>query len=72
MGGTQAASDLYGRTLENIFRTRSQNSLPIFMCTNSSNVIDSFDGAIQQSIGSLMSFVEMVPVVGADFRKLKR
>ena len=62
------ASDLFGKILEEIFRTRSQNSLPIFMCTNSPNVADSFVGPIKTSITSLMSCVRMVPVLGKDFR----
>jgi len=66
---TDSASDLFGRTLENIFRTRSQNCLPVFMCTNSPNVIDSFVGSIKLSIESLMNYVDIVPVVGSDFRK---
>jgi DNA replication protein DnaC len=68
MGNTNS-SDLYGRTLENIFRTRSQNTLPTFMCTNSPNVIESFSGPIKESIESLMNYVEIVPVLGNDFRK---
>lgn len=61
-------SDLFGKILEQIFRTRSQNSLPILMCTNSPNVTESFVGPIKQSITSLMSCVKMVPVLGKDFR----
>jgi DNA replication protein DnaC len=72
MGGTSNATDLFGRTLENIFRTRSQNVLPIFMCTNSPNVVDSFTGPIKQSIDSLMNYVEIVPVLGQDFRRQKK
>jgi len=69
---SDAASDLFGRTLENVFRTRTQNSLPIFMCTNSPNVLESFTGAIKQSISSLMNYVETVPVLGEDARERKR
>jgi len=67
---TDNASDLFGRTLENIFRTRSQNRLPTFMCTNSPNVVETFSGPIKQSIDSLMKgYVKVVPVFGEDFRK---
>jgi len=62
------ASDLFGKILEEIFRTRSQNGLPILMCTNSPNVVDSFVGPIKQSITSLMSCVKTVAVLGRDFR----
>jgi DNA replication protein DnaC len=66
---SDAASDLYGRTLENIFRTRVQNALPTFMCTNSPNVVESFTGSIKQSIDSLMSYTKIVHVLGSDYRK---
>ncbi len=62
------ASDLFGKVLEEIFRTRHQNGLPTFMSTNSPNVVDSFQGALRQSINSLMSTVQMVAVLGKDFR----
>lgn len=64
-----ASADLFGRQLEDIFRRRSENKLPLFMCTNSPNVIDSFAGPIRQSIDSLMSYTTIVPVLGKDFRK---
>lgn len=63
------ASDLFGKILEEIFRTRHQNGLPIFMCTNSPNVTESFVGNIKASIDSLMNTVKIVPVLGKDFRK---
>ena len=63
------SSDLFGKVLEEIFRTRHQNALPTFMATNSPNVIESFQGNIKASIESLMSTVEIVPVLGKDFRK---
>lgn len=63
------ASDLYGRTLEDTFRTRAQNNLPTFMCTNSPNVTESFTGAIKQSISSLMNYANKVTVISKDFRK---
>jgi DNA replication protein DnaC len=64
-----ASSDLFGRQMEDIFRRRSENKLPLFMCTNSPNVIDSFAGPIKQSIDSLMSYATVIPVLGKDFRK---
>jgi DNA replication protein DnaC len=68
MGSDQAA-DLFGRILEDIFRTRSQNCMPIFMCTNSPNVVESFNGPLKRSIASLMNYVQQVSVLGKDFRK---
>lgn len=67
--GSDNAADLYGRVLEDIFRTRSQNSMPLFMGTNSPKVVDSFHGPLKQSVGSLMNYVTQVSVLGKDFRK---
>ncbi len=68
--GTDNASDLYGRILEPTLRTRIQNTLPIFLCTNSPNVLASFSGSLRQSISSLMGLVRMVPVLGNDYRSV--
>jgi DNA replication protein DnaC len=66
------AADLYARTLENIFRTRSQNKLPTLMCTNSPNIIESFNGPLKASIDSLMKgYLKLFPVFGEDYRKKK-
>lgn len=67
--GSESAADLFGRVLEDIFRTRVQNCLPTFMCTNSPNVVDSFTGSIKQSINSLFNYATIIPVLGKDFRK---
>ena len=67
--GSDNAADLFGRILEDIFRTRASNKLPTFMCTNSPNVVESFNGPIKQSISSLMNYVTKVSVLGKDFRK---
>src|SRR3984957_6474350 len=66
---TEATADLFGKMLENIFRTRSQNKLPTIFCTNSPNPVESFTGSIKNSIDSLMSQVKVIPVLGKDFRK---
>lgn len=66
---TESSSDLFGKTLEHIFRTRSQNKLPTILCTNSPNPIESFNGSIKNSIDSLMSRVKVIPIIGEDFRK---
>lgn len=62
---------LFGRVLEGIFRTRSQNTLPTLMCTNSTNIIESFpkDSLIKASIESLMNNVLEIPLFGPDYRK---
>jgi hypothetical protein len=69
---SENAADLYARSLENIFRTRSQNKLPTLMCTNSPNVIESFNGPLKASVDSLMKgYLKVFPVFGEDFRKKK-
>jgi DNA replication protein DnaC len=61
---TEAAADLFGRILEPIMRTRIQNRMPLFFCTNSIKVEDSFSGPLQASIGSLLKVVNLIPVIG--------
>lgn len=65
------AADLYARTLENVFRTRSQNKMPTLMATNSPNAVESFHGSLKTSIDSLMhGYVKIFSVApGLDFRK---
>ena len=68
--GTENAADLFGRILEPIMRTRIQNRMPLFFCTNSIKVEGSFSGPLQASMESLMSVVSLVPVIGgSDVRK---
>lgn len=67
---SENAADLYARSLENIFRARSQNKLPTLMCTNSPNIVETFHGPLKQSIDSLMKgYLKIFPVLGEDFRK---
>jgi DNA replication protein DnaC len=70
---TENAADLYARSLENVFRARSQNKLPTLMGTNSPNPIESFNGPLKASIDSLMKGYLQVFAVspGKDFRKEK-
>lgn len=67
--GSENAADLFGRILEDVLRNRTQNTLPLFLCTNSPSVLDSFSGPIKMSIGSLMNYVTTVSVLGKDQRK---
>lgn len=65
------SADLFARSLETIFRTRLQNKLPTLMCTNSPNIVESFNGNLKQSIESLIKGnMEIFPVFGDDFRKI--
>lgn len=70
--GTDNASELYGRILESTLRSRIQNKMPLIMCSNSPNVVNSFSGALKQSIGSLFNMVRIVPVVGKDYRTTRK
>lgn len=65
------AADLYARSLEIVFRTRSSNKLPTLMASNSPKPVESFKGALKESIGSLMKgYIEEFSVMpGKDFRK---
>jgi DNA replication protein DnaC len=64
------AADLYARSLEGVFRTRSQNKLPTLMCTNSPNIIESLHGSLKVSISSLMKgYLKIFPVFGEDNRQ---
>lgn len=68
------AADLYARSLETIFRARSQNKLPTLMATNSPNPIETFNGPLKASIDSLTKgYLEIFTVSpGKDFRKEKQ
>jgi len=65
-----ASQELFAKNIEIIFRTRRQNKLPTLICTNSPNLLESFEGPLKQSLSSLFSDkMEMVYVFGQDFRK---
>lgn len=64
------SADLFGKILEEVFRCRAQNKLPILMSTNTIDIVAAFYGtAMQGSIDSLMSTVDIIPVLGQDQRK---
>jgi DNA replication protein DnaC len=66
---SEGATDLYARTLEGVFRTRAQNLLPTFICSNSPNVLESFTGSLKQSISSLFKgYMQTCIVLGEDHR----
>ncbi|MET0570570.1 MAG: hypothetical protein ABWZ79_04015 [Pedobacter agri] len=68
------AFDLFARILEDVFRSRTSNFLPTFLCTNSPN----FELAIasdemRASIQSLMNYMQDVDLPpGKDLRKEKK
>jgi len=63
---------LYGSQFEGILRTRTQNRLPMVMCSNAGNLDEIFAGEFQESFESLRSqfLVEKI-VRGHDARKEK-
>lgn len=68
---TDLAKDLYGRTFETVIRTRLQNKLPTILATNSPNIKENFVSLFKDSLGSLLSKVEVFTVMPGieDFRK---
>lgn len=69
MGNTPQSASLFGRILEDVFRTRVQNKMPTFMCTNSLKIDKAFPDDIQKAISSLMNYMKEVSVLGKDLRK---
>ncbi len=70
---SENAADLYARSLESVFRTRSSNKLPTLMASNSPNPVEAFKGQLKDSIDSLMKgYLKVFTVApGKDFRKEK-
>lgn len=66
------AADLFGRTIEHIYRNRSQNKLPIIFCSNSPNPVEMFKGNVKQSIESLFNRVKVILILSEDFRKTQK
>jgi len=70
VGNSDQAADLFARSLEGVFRTRSQNTLPTLMCSNSPNFLESFNGTLKASLSSLVrGKVETFVVLGEDHRQ---
>lgn len=67
--GTENATDLFGRILEPILRSRIQNNLPTIFCTNNTEPDSLFNGALKQSFKSLMKKVKILNILGYDFRR---
>jgi len=71
IGSSELSSDLFGRLIEPILRTRIQNRLPLILCTNSPKPTSGFQGALKESISSLFSTIQIIPVLGKDYRAKK-
>jgi len=72
MGNSENAFDLFGRSLESVIRSRIQNKLPTFLCSNSPNPIETFAGSIKESLSSLMTKIPLIPIIGPDVRKMDK
>lgn len=68
IANSDAASDLFGRTIESIIRHRIQNVLPFVLVTNSPNPLLAFNGSVHASLESLFRTIEQVNVIGDDKR----
>jgi DNA replication protein DnaC len=67
---SDAANETFARTLEFVIRARTSNNLPILMATNSPQIKETFANQFKDSLGSIMSKIEMFSIMpGADFRK---
>ena len=65
-----ASSDLFARSLETIIRTRLANKLCTVVISNSPNIVESLNGQLKESLGSLFHLLEKVVVLGEDKRKM--
>jgi DNA replication protein DnaC len=66
---SENTATLFGKSLENIIRTRFSNKLPNIFVSNSPNMLEGFHGPFKDSLGSLMSGVKEFIARGDDFRK---
>jgi DNA replication protein DnaC len=69
---SDGGADLFGRTAEHLFRTRTQNKIPTLFASNSPNPINAFTGSIKTSIESLFNRVKIIPILSEDFRKTQK
>lgn len=68
---SSSSSSFFGRIMEDILRTRFQNMLPLYMCSNSTDPFSFLEDSQKESIISLWNHVELIPVLGTDYRKKK-
>lgn len=69
LNSSDQANEFFSRLFELILRTRMQNSLPVFIATNSPNLREVFGGAFRASLGSLLNKFSIISVIGEDVRK---
>jgi len=72
MANTENAQDFFGRIIEDILRIRLNNQLPIILCTNNVNVVAAFRNSLQESLASLMNYMDIMPVLGPDYRPVEK
>jgi len=68
MASTENAQDFFGRIVEDVLRIRLNNQMPTILCTNNVNVTAAFRDSLQESLASLMNYMDIVPVLGTDYR----
>jgi len=66
------AQDFFGRIIEDILRIRLNNQMPIILCTNNIDVVSAFRDSLQESLASLMNYMDIVPVLGSDYRPIEK
>jgi hypothetical protein len=68
--GSANSRALYGNQFEHILRTRTQNRLPMVVCSNSEQLDDIFADQFQESFRSLrMQFFVVKRIGGKDARR---
>lgn len=70
---SEKAEQLFGQTMERIFRHRFQNGMPTIICSNTPDLKDVLADDFADSVDSLFSnFVKIIYIAGKDFRKVKK
>jgi DNA replication protein DnaC len=67
---SEKSEQLFGQTMERVFRHRFQNKMPTIICSNTADLKEVLAGDFSRSVDSLFSkYVKTVYVSGRDFRK---
>jgi DNA replication protein DnaC len=73
---SESQANLYAKVLEEILRSRIQNRLPTFICTNSMSLTENITGKFKISIDSIANLVDFFIVLPGenigDYRKVKK
>jgi DNA replication protein DnaC len=67
---SEKAEQLFGQTMERIFRHRFQNNMPTVVCSNTIDIESVLKNDFENSIDSLFTkFMKIIDVGGKDYRK---